>query len=101
MCDFAIWRCNHVRRQHTARDTRCFTERTARTRNLLDNIGTIAEVHVTCFRPSLLSKLPVSPVGRNERDVITQPEIERQMGGGSPGILAKRAEYAAWTLHLI
>src|SRR5206468_1374510 len=69
----------------------------AERRKLLDDIGAVVKINVTCLRPTIYTNLLVGAHRWIECDVVAKSRINRQFPCGPPRILHKFAHYTART----
>src|SRR5437867_9301886 len=93
---FTVWRHDDVRRKRAGSGkARRKAANTAERRKLLDDIGAVVEINVTCLRPTIYTNLLVSTHGWIKCDVVAKSRIDRQFRCSPPGILYKFAHYTA------
>src|SRR2546430_14334092 len=91
-----VWRHDDVRRKRTGSGkARRKAANTAERRKLLNNIGPVVEIDVTCLWPAIYTNLLVGTHGWIKCDVVAKSRIDRQFRRGPPRILYKFAHYTA------
>src|SRR5580704_11300227 len=92
---------HHMIRKTRARDARGKAAHAAQRRQLLHNEGTVAEIHVAGFGPSMLTYRRFGSVSGQEGVVVAQPVVQGEPPRSLPGILKEGAQQTAGLLLFI